>query len=410
MQEYLCQRTERGRQDGGPSFVCRLTVIWSFLQPFLLTSTLPCLPSVSCYNLTIIVNDNGKLMSEQLLRTIKKVQREIEENPDAFNREAPTKQSLILPVLNALGWDVFDHTCVHPEFPTGSGDVDWALKIQDKPVVLVEAKSLSTQMDRKERHQLSRYCLDLGVPTALLTNGNVWYVYRPFLAPDKLDFEHRLLFNLRLDQQDALNVAAKLSLLERDEIHQLVKEDLRILLDAYWEGHARNDLLKSFSNILRESLMEWSGKGRNEIQSRAVSVWLRRKMFSVHQPPPPPDPSPFPPAPPPVPKSVQSVILNGEHKPVRYAKDVLIFTAEWLVSQGRLQAGICPVRLGRGQRYLVHTQSRHSTGATFAGPKTLSNGLILETNFSAADCVRRAYELLAICGYTSPEEILQVRN
>ena len=338
-------------------------------------------------------------MSEQLQRTIKKVKSEIENNRDAFKREPPTKQSLILPVLNALGWDVFDHTRVHPEFPTGSGEVDWALKIQGKPAVLVEAKSLSTQLDAKELNQLSRYCFDLGVPTALLTNGAEWRVYRPLLALGKLAFEHRLLFHLRLDKDNEAESVKQLSRLHYDNLDQLEKEDLNILLDAYWNEHAREELLKPFSDTLRESLINWSGEKPSEIPSRAVSAWLRKRLFSGRRA------SATMPRPRPAQSSTQgtgrAVVLAGERISVRTAKDVLVQTAEWLVQQGRLQSDDCPIVIGTGKLYLIHTSPSHSDGNVFTGPKKLSNGLYVHTNFGTNPIIRKSQDLLQHFGYSS---------
>jgi predicted type IV restriction endonuclease len=44
--------------------------------------------------------------------------------------EAVTKQGLVLPVLNRLGWSVFDTTEVAPEHSTGTWGVDHALRCE----------------------------------------------------------------------------------------------------------------------------------------------------------------------------------------------------------------------------------------------------------------------------------------
>ena len=347
-------------------------------------------------------------MSDQLLRAIERVQSEIKNYQSVFQQnEYQTVQSLVNPVLNALGWRVNEVARVRQQYRVGRGKVDMALMRDDKPVVLVEAKALGTDFDDAVIDQVSQYCYREGASTALLTNGAEWRVYRPLLM--KLTFEQRMLFELRLDQQDAGKVAKKLSLLAHDGIERLEKEDLQILLDAYWSAHAREELLASFAVALREALVKWSNKPQGEIPSRAVSAWLRRRMFTnftnnrddpVPPPPPPPPPAPRP--------TIVAIELNGEHFQIRYVRDVLVHTAEWLVQRGRLQRHDCPVRLGSGQRYLVHTVSQHSNGNPFAGPKHLSNGLFLEANFSARDVVRYARFLLEHCGYRPASNTLRI--
>lgn len=346
-------------------------------------------------------------MSDQLLRAIESVKSRIANNPDAFKTETPTKQSLILPVLDALGWDVFDHARVQSEYETESGRADWALKVEDEeaPVIFIEAKSLSTNIDEKERRQLSRYCFDEGVPTALITNGNEWFAYRPLLV--NLDFRHRLLFQLRLDRDDAAASAKKLNLLRYEDISKLDNEDINIWLNAYWDKQAKDELLNAFSGVLRDSIVDWSGRGSGEFPAGKVKTWLRKKMF--------------PGGPPSVRKrrpqhtsssrqeTGRTIVLDGEHIPSKPANGVLIKTAEWLVARGKLQHSDCPVGLEQS-RYQVHTRAQHDNGSPFASPKELSNGLFLEINHSGPDCIRKALELLKICGYTSPGEILQVRE
>ena len=217
-------------------------------------------------------------MSEQLLRAIEKVQSDIAQHPDAFQLEEQTIRSLIDPVLNALGWRVNEVNRVRQQYPVGRGKVDMALMRDNKPVVLVEAKALGKSLDDAVTDQVSQYCYREGAQTALLTNGTEWRVYRPLLM--KLTFEQRMLFCLRLDQQDAVDVAAKLSLLHHDKIEQLPKEDLRILLDAYWDSYGKEELLNAFSGTLREYLVKWSDKGPGEIPAGKVKTWLRKKMFS----------------------------------------------------------------------------------------------------------------------------------
>ncbi|HEY1378715.1 MAG TPA: type I restriction endonuclease, partial [Gemmataceae bacterium] len=109
-------------------------------------------------------------------------------------KETPTRTIFVDPVLEALGWDVRDPDEVQMEYPTVDGkSVDYALKINGKPVLLVEAKpSNDTLSDVKDVTQTTGYAANDGIVWCVLTNGVRWRVYRSIEkcpAPEKLMFE-----------------------------------------------------------------------------------------------------------------------------------------------------------------------------------------------------------------------------
>lgn len=59
-------------------------------------------------------------------------------------------------------------------------------------------------------------------------------------------------------------------------------------------------------------------------------------------------------------------------------------------------------------RYIVSNTPRHRNDAHFASPHQLSNGLYLETNYTAAACETRARDLLERFGYAPSSEYLVV--
>jgi predicted transport protein len=109
-------------------------------------------------------------------------------------KELPTRTIFIDPILEALGWDVRDPDEVQMEYPTVDGkSVDYALKLNRKPVLLVEAKALNdTLKDVKDVTQTTGYAANDGIVWCILTNGVRWRVYRSMeqcAAPDKLMYE-----------------------------------------------------------------------------------------------------------------------------------------------------------------------------------------------------------------------------
>ena len=96
----------------------------------------------------------------------------------SFTSEAAVSQGILLPILNELGWPVFNTTIVIPEYSVEGRRVDYALcHPENRPAVFVEVKKvgLSESADR----QLFEYAFHVGVPMAILTDGQEWSFYLP---------------------------------------------------------------------------------------------------------------------------------------------------------------------------------------------------------------------------------------
>ena len=114
-------------------------------------------------------------MNDRLTAVIERVRSD--ESIPALD-EANVKQGVILPVLNALGWDPFNIDEVKPEYSVGGGNVDYALRLDGKPRVFLEAKRPKEDLTIHQA-QLLGYAFAHGVPLAALTNGLKWWFYRP---------------------------------------------------------------------------------------------------------------------------------------------------------------------------------------------------------------------------------------
>jgi predicted type IV restriction endonuclease len=106
--------------------------------------------------------------------------------------ESDTIRVLILPVLEALGWDLQDVEEVRSEYRHASADnpVDYALFLHGTPTLFVEAKALGVSLDdRKPLLQTLNYANAAGVDWCVLTNGAEWRIYKvhaPVTAEEKL--------------------------------------------------------------------------------------------------------------------------------------------------------------------------------------------------------------------------------
>ena len=92
--------------------------------------------------------------------------------------EEAIKQTVILPLLNRVGWETEDDDEVKPEHPTGKGLVDYALRIGNANRVFVEAKAGGVDLKNCES-QIEDYCRVTKPSLAVLTNGRQWWLYLP---------------------------------------------------------------------------------------------------------------------------------------------------------------------------------------------------------------------------------------
>lgn len=157
-----------------------------------------------------------------LRKQIAELQSQLERHRRSSLKEFPTRTIFIDPLLEALGWDVRDPDQVELEYPTiDAKSVDYALKINKKPVVLVEAKQLDDALDDvKALTQIVGYAANDGVEWCVLTNGIRYRVYR---SSEKASAPEKLLFQISIDPRDDPSLSpdeiiSHLSRLSRDSL------------------------------------------------------------------------------------------------------------------------------------------------------------------------------------------------
>lgn len=107
--------------------------------------------------------------------------------------EETTKQALILPLLDALGFSPYDPTKVQAEYFANlpgikaNERVDYALFVSGNPVMFIEAKSCTEKLTN-HTGQLARYFNSTpGVSVAAITNGREWRFFSDRLHSNIMD-------------------------------------------------------------------------------------------------------------------------------------------------------------------------------------------------------------------------------
>ncbi len=127
---------------------------------------------------------------------------------ESIKTEEGTKNALVMPLLNILGYNVFDPTEVVPEFTTDYGTkkgekVDYAIIQDGKPIILIECKNIDADLDKEHASQLFRYFTVSEAKIGILTNGIIYRFYTDIDAPNKMDDKSFLEINL-LDIKEPL--------------------------------------------------------------------------------------------------------------------------------------------------------------------------------------------------------------
>lgn len=137
--------------------------------------------------------------------SIRQISERIEALKGNLQTEEATKTALIMPFINALGYDVFNPLEVLPEMccdiGTKKGEkIDYAIMKDGEPVILIECKHWEQDLNLHD-NQLLRYFNVSKAKFGILTNGIIYRFYTDLEEPNKMDEKPFLEVNL-LDLKD----------------------------------------------------------------------------------------------------------------------------------------------------------------------------------------------------------------
>ena len=167
---------------------------------------------------------------------------------DHLNTEEATKNALVMPFIQALGYDVFNPREVVPEFTADVGikkgeKVDYAIKHDDEIVALVECKTAGVNLSEANMSQLLRYFHTTQARIAVLTNGVKYRFYSDLEAANKMDARPFLELDLADLRDDHVR-----------EVEKLCKGsfDLDRMLDAAGELKVLRELRQAVAGQFEE--------------------------------------------------------------------------------------------------------------------------------------------------------------
>lgn len=137
-----------------------------------------------------------------LATRLAELQKRTTEHREVLLTEEAAKTALVMPFIQALGYDVFNPSEVVPEFTADVGTkkgekVDYAICDGQEVKILIECKPANAPLNINHAGQLFRYFSVTSARLAILTNGVVFQFYSDVEAPNKMD--DRPFFTFSMD-------------------------------------------------------------------------------------------------------------------------------------------------------------------------------------------------------------------
>lgn len=187
---------------------------------------------------------------------------------DLIQTEEATKNAMIMPFIQILGYNVFDPLEVTPELIADIGTkkgekVDYAILKDGKPIILFECKKSGGDLGINHAAQLFRYFHVTAARFGVLTNGLTYRFFTDLEQPNKMDEKPFFEFNI-------------LDFKERDveELKKFAKTsfDLDTILTT------ANEL--KYTRVIQSKLAEWLINPTEEFVRLASSELLGAKRFT----------------------------------------------------------------------------------------------------------------------------------
>lgn len=214
--------------------------------------------------------------------SIKQFAERVSKLKDTISTEEATKMSLIVPMFQLLGYDVFNPLEFCPEYIADVGikkgeKVDYAILENDSPNILVECKSCAEQLD-KHSSQLFRYFGTTPAKFGILTNGIIYRFYTdleeankmdlvPFLEIDMLNLKDASINELKKFCKDNFDKDKIFSTAEELKYSGLIKgilsnefdspseEFVRFILSSIYDGQKNQRVIEKFTPVVKKSVL-----------------------------------------------------------------------------------------------------------------------------------------------------------
>jgi hypothetical protein len=176
---------------------------------------------------------------------LRELAKRIAATKNLIQTEEATKNAMVMPFIQLLGYNVFDPTEVTPELIADIGTkkgekVDYAVLREGHPIILFECKKCGGDLHINHASQLFRYFHVTAARFGVLTNGLTYRFFTDLEQPNKMDDKPFFEFDI-LDFKDR----------DVEELKKFAKSqfDLDTILNT------ANEL--KYTRIIQNRLAEW---------------------------------------------------------------------------------------------------------------------------------------------------------
>lgn len=220
-------------------------------------------------------------LEEKLYQLSERI-KQLKEN---IQTEEATKQSLIMPFFQALGYDVFNPLEFVPEFTADVGikkgeKVDYAILKDGEPIILIEAKPCHDDLSKHDS-QLFRYFGTTKSRFAILTNGVIYKFFSDLDQPNVMDKKPFYVLDMEnineqsvayvekfiksnLDIDNILNTANDLKYLNlvkiafKDLLENPTDDFIRLILNmGVYDGVKNQKVVDKFKPITKKAMNQF---------------------------------------------------------------------------------------------------------------------------------------------------------
>ena len=217
---------------------------------------------------------------------------------ESIKTEGGTKNALVMPLLNILGYNVFDPTEVVPEFTTDYGTkkgekIDYAIIQDGKPIILIECKNIDADLNTVHASQLFRYFSVSEAKIGILTNGIIFRFYTAIDAPNKMDDKSFMEINLldikeplinelkrfkkeSFNVDDLANVACELKYTK--EIKLILANEINTPSEEFVKFFAKRVNDKPFTQSVRDKFTVITKNALNQFINESINDRLKSAM------------------------------------------------------------------------------------------------------------------------------------
>lgn len=235
----------------------------------------------------------------EFIESLKQFSERVTMLKDTISTEESTKMSLVVPLFQLLGYDVFNPSEFCPEYIADVGikkgeKVDYAILEDGQPTILIECKSCSDQLD-KHSSQLFRYFGTSSAKFGILTNGIIYRFYTDLEESNKMDLVPFLEINMLQLKDSSINELKKFCKdnFDKDKIFSTAEElkysslikgvllkefespsddFVRFILTDIYDGQKNQRVIEKFAPVVKRAFSALVNEIVNSKISSALSA------------------------------------------------------------------------------------------------------------------------------------------